>query len=189
MTRSFYAIPAIVCLAAAVVTAQAPADRPAGDAPAAQQQPAPAQPPAQQPTTPKPTAPPASETARPADPASATSANLVTYSGCIKAGTTPGTWVLENVEAAARPGASTPGTVGTSGTSKTMVFDLDPAATVNLKAHANHKVELNGTLSPAKSTMPSASAPPSSAPGAATAQIARQQFSVQGLKMVSATCP
>jgi hypothetical protein len=74
-----------------------------------------------------------------------------------------------------------------------MAFDLEPAATanVNLKAHANHKVELVGTLSPAKSTMqtPSASAPPSSTPGAATAQMARQQFSVQSLKMVSATCP
>jgi hypothetical protein len=75
-----------------------------------------------------------------------------------------------------------------------MAFDLEPAATasgVNLKAHANHKVELVGTVSPAKgmAETPSASAPPSSTPGAATAQAARQQFSVQSLKMVSATCP
>jgi hypothetical protein len=199
MTRSFYAIPAIFCLAAAVVTAQAPAqDRPAANAPAAEQ------PAAQQPTTPKPTTPPStqparpaepsSQTARPSDPSSTASANTVTYTGCIKPGTTSGTWVLENAEAAARPGASSPGTVGTSGTAKTMAFDLEPAATasgVNLKAHANHKVELVGTVSPAKgmAETPSASAPPSSTPGAATAQAARQQFSVQSLKMVSATCP
>jgi hypothetical protein len=114
----------------------------------------------------------------------------VTYTGCVKPGTTAGTWVLENAEAAARPGASSPGTVGTSGTAKTTTLDLDPAATVNLKAHANHKVELVGTVSPAKGTTqtPSASAPPSSTPGAAAAT-AHQQFSVQSLKMVSATCP
>jgi hypothetical protein len=196
MTRSFYAIPAVLCLTAAVVTAQAPAeDRPAANAPAAQQ-PAPAQPAAQQPTTPRPTTPPArpaepsTQTARPSDPASTSAANTLTYTGCIKPGTTAGTWVLENAEAAARPGASAPGTVGTSGTAKSMSLDLDPAATVNLKAHANHKVELMGTLAPVKGAAgATASAPPSSAPGAATAQAARQQFSVQSLKMVSATCP
>jgi hypothetical protein len=175
MKHSFYAIPAAVCLAAAVVTAQA-----------------------QQPTTPRPSDPPSAQPARPAEPSSQqparpaepssmASANTVTYTGCIKPGTTSGTWVLENAEAAAKPGAS--GTVGTSGTAKSTTLDLEPAATasgVNLKAHANHKVELVGTVSPAKG---SASASPSSTPGAATAQTAHQQFSVQSLKMVSATCP
>lgn len=185
MTRSFYAIPAVLCLATAVMTAQAPAqDRPAGNTPAAEQ------PAAQQPTTPRPSSPPSAQPARPAEPSSMSSANSVTYTGCIKPGTTTGTFVLENAELAARPGASSPGTVGTSG-AKTMSLDLEPAASVNLKAHANHKVELMGTLSPAKGTTsaPPSAAPPSSAPGASTAQAARQQFSVQSLKMVSATCP
>ena len=110
MTRSLYAVPAVLCLAAAVVTAQAPAaDKPANDPPATQQ------PAAQQPTTPKPAAPPAS---------SASAANKVTYTGCVKPGTGTDMWILENAEAAAKPGASS-STVGTSGTSK-MTLDLDP---------------------------------------------------------------
>ena len=161
MKRSLYAVPAMFCLATAVITAQAPADRPAN--PPAEQ------PAAQQPTTPKPAAP----------PASASAANKVTYTGCVKPGTSAGTWILENAEVAAKPG-SAPSTVGTSGTSK-VSFNLEPAASVNLTPHANHKVELVGTLSPAK--------PGADASAAASASAPRQQFSVESMKMVSATCP
>lgn len=167
MNRSLCAVPAMLCLAAALVTAQAPAERPA---------PAADQPAAQQPTTPR----PATQPARPAEP-SAAAANKVTYTGCVKPGTAPDTWVLESAEVAHHAGASAPSTVGTSGTSK-MTFNLDPAATVNFKAHANHKVEVVGLLSPAKADASSASAA-----GASSAP--RQQFSVESLKMVSATCP
>jgi hypothetical protein len=156
MKRSLYAVPAMLCLAAAIVTAQ---DKPAGNPPATQQ------PAAQQPA-PRPSTPPA---------ASASAADKVTYSGCVKPGTGSDTWVLENAEASAKPGAS-PSTVGTSGTSK-MTLNLEPAASVNLKPHANHKVEVTGSISAAK---PAADA----APGAA-----RQQFSVESVKMVAATCP
>ena len=162
MTRPLYAIPAMICLAAAVVTAQAPAaDRPD----AGQDKPG-----AQQPTTQKPATPPA---------ASASAANKTTYTGCVKPGTSAGTWILENAEAAAKPGAA-PSTVGTSGTSK-MTLNLDPAATVNLTPHANHKVEVVGALSPAKAGASESPAAGASAP--------RQQFSVESVKMVSATCP
>lgn len=165
MTRSLYAVPAMLCLAAAVVTAQAPAaDRPAnppaGQEPATQQQ--------------KPAAPPA---------ASASAKPTVSYSGCLKPGTAAGTWVLENAEAALKPGAA-PSTVGTSGTSK-LTLNLDPAATVNLTPHANHKIEVSGTLSPGKPAVASEAASPASA----GAQAPRQQFSVESMKMVSATCP
>ena len=85
----------MLCLAAAVVTAQAPAgEKPAG-APAEQ-------PAAQQPATPKPSTPPAS---------AQSAASKVTYTGCVKQGTTAGTWILENAEAASKPGASAPGAV------------------------------------------------------------------------------
>jgi hypothetical protein len=176
MIRSFYAVPAMFCLAAALVTAQAPpAEQPAAQQPAAQQ-----------PTTPRPSTPatPAQQPTRP----DASTANKVTYTGCIKPGATEGTWILENAEVAQRAdAASPPSTVGTSGASK-MSFNLDPAATVNLKSHANHKVELVGTLSASKS---GAAAAPSAAAGGAstTGAAARQQFSVESLKMVSATCP
>jgi hypothetical protein len=165
MKRSLYAVPAMFCLTAALVTAQAPpANPPAAEKPAAQQ-----------PTTPQPSTP----------PASATAANKVTYTGCVKPGTAAGTWILENAEVAAKPGAA-PSTVGTSGTSK-VVFNLEPAATVNLTPHANHKVELVGTLSPAKPGADAASAKPGA--DAASASAPRQQFSVESMKMVSATCP
>jgi hypothetical protein len=158
MKCTLYAVPAMLCLTAAIVTAQAPA----GDKPA----PAPDKPAAQQPATP------------PAPSASAAT-NKVTYTGCVKPGTGADSWILENAEAAAKPGASS-STVGTSGTSK-MTLNLSPAASVDLKPHANHKVEVTGTVSAAK---PSADAPAAGGAGAA-----RQQFSVDSVKMVSATCP
>ena len=160
MNRSLYAVPAMLVLTAAVISGQAPAApaNPPADQPAAQQ-----------PTTPRPSTP----------PASAAAAGKVTYTGCVKPGTAAGSWILENAEVASKAG-SAPGTVGTSGTSKT-TFNLDPAATVNLTPHANHKVELVGTLSPAKPADAASSAASSSAP--------RQQFSVESMKMVSATCP
>ena len=175
MIRSFYAVPAMFCLAAALVAAQAPAeDRPAGNAPAAQQPGAPDRA-VQQPTTPRP-ATPTPSAQQPTRPAETFMANKVTYTGCIKPGPTSGTWILENAEVAQRAdaAASTPSAVGT---------------TVNLKSHANHKVELTGTLSAAK---PGVAAAPSTAAGGAsttTAATARQQFSVESLNMVSATCP
>jgi hypothetical protein len=174
MNRSLFAVPAMFCLAAALVTAQAPAERPA---------PAADKPAAQQPTTPRPTTPPTSAQ-QPTNPdASAMAANTVTYTGCVKPGTAADTWVLESAEVAPKAGAAS--TVGTSGTPK-MTLNPDPAATVNLKAHANHKVEVVGVLSPAKGGADASSA---AAAGAASSQAARQQFSVASLKMVSATCP
>jgi hypothetical protein len=162
MIRSFYAILAMLCVTAVVATAQAPAgDKPAGNAPAADQQPA-----AQQPTTPRPSSPAQ-------EPASA--ANKVTYTGCVKSGATAGTWILESAEVAPKPGAA-PGAVGTSGAKTTL--SLQPAASVNLTPHANHKVEVVGMLAKPKASSPSA-------PGAK----AEQEFSVESLKMVSATCP
>ena len=165
MNRKFYAVPAAFCLAATVVAAQAPAgEKPADNRPAA---PAPT---AQQPT-------------RPAEP-SAMAANKVTYTGCVKAGTAADTWVLENAQVAAKAGAPESSTVGTAGTPG-MAFNLDPAATVNVKAHANHKVEIVGTLAPAAS----GAGAPSATAGAAGSTAPRQQFKVESLKMVSATCP
>ena len=115
------------------MTAQAPAgDKPAADKPAAQQPATPAAPPA---------------------PAASAATNKVTYTGCVKPGTAADSWILENAEA--QKAGAPPSTVGTSGTAK-MTLNLSPAATVDLKPHANHKVEVTGTVSAAK---PSADAP------------------------------
>jgi hypothetical protein len=203
MNRSLYGIPATVCLAAAVVTAQAPAvDKPAANPPATQQ-PA-GQPPArQQPPTGKPSA---------QQPSSTMVGNKVTYVGCIKPGTSTETWVLENAETQ-KAGATGSGTAATSGKSQ-MTLNLDPAATVNLKAHANHKVEIVGTMSSGSGVTAAAGAqggeaaagvtgptdakgetgPPGTAAGtvrtgAAGGHASGNHFRVESLKMVSTTCP
>jgi len=163
MIRSIWMVPAMLCLAATVATAQTPApDRPA-DSPKAEQ------PAAQQPTTPRP-----AETSR-------TDANKVTYTGCLKAGSTPGTWILESAEVAQRAdAASAPSAVGTSGAAK-MTFNLAPAATIDLKPHADHKVEVVGLVSPAKAGADASASTPGARP--------RQQFAVESFKMVSPSCP
>ena len=199
MIRYLHAIPATLCLAAAVVTAQAPAgDKPASNPPATQQ-PA-GQPPAgQQPSTGRPTtSSPSSQ-----QPSSTMAGNKVTYVGCIKPGTSTGTWVLENAEAQ-KAGATGSGAAATSGKS-TMTLNLDPAATVNLKAHANHKVEIVGTMSSGSGvtaaagakggeaaagvTGPTGARDEAATRGAAGGHTAGHNFSVESLKMVSATCP
>ena len=177
MTRSLYAIPATLCLAAAVVAAQAPA----ADKPARKPMPG----------------------------------NRTTYVGCIKPGTSTGTWVLENAEVQ-KAGTTGSGAVGTAGGSR-MTLNLDPAATVNLKAHANHKVEIVGMMSTASGAPAAAGAKGGEAAagvtgptdatgeagtpgaagatgatggtGAAGARASGRHFSVESLKMVSATCP
>ena len=194
MTRSLYAIPATLCLAAAVVMAQAPAGEKPESYPVA---------------TPQPAGAPRTGQKPPATMAG----NKVTYVGCVKPGTSTGTWVLENAEAQ-KAGAPASGAIGTSGRSM-MTLHLDPAATVNLKGHANHRVEIVGMLSTgpgataaaepkggeaaagvtgptdAKGESPTTAGGPAAAEGAgaAGAQASAHHFSVESLKMVSATCP
>jgi hypothetical protein len=175
MTRVLYAMPAAFCHAAAVVTAQAPArEKPAGTPPATQQPTG-----GQQPAKPS--------------QSSTMAGDKVTYTGCVKPGTAADTWTLENAQVAAKAGAASPSTVGTSGTGTTL--NLDPAASVNLKAHANHKVEVVGTLKPATGAAGSSAGASSTAGGASStagaggSSASRQQFSVESVKMVSATCP
>ena len=184
MVRSLALVPAMLC-AAAIATAQTPAPAYPADKPAT--------PAAQQPAT------PAAQPARPAE--SSMTATTVTYTGCLKPGTTPGTWLLESAElarpagaAGATASAATAGAsaVGTSGVTKsTFTLNTKPDAG-DLKPHANHKIEVMGTLSAAKAGQASAQVSPSGAAGAtATASVtpARQDFAVESFKMVSATCP
>ncbi len=162
MNRSLYALPAVLCLTAAIVTAQAPAgEKPAGD-----------QPRAQEPATPKPSTPPATPSTPPASSQSA--AGKVTYTGCLKQGESAGSWILENAEAAAKPGAR-PRARSERQVRRRRHSVSTPASSVNLTPHANHKVEIVGMVAPAKPG------------GGATAP--KQAINVDSLKMVSATCP
>jgi hypothetical protein len=162
MVRSLTIVPVMLC-AAAIVAAQTPApDRPAPQNPPSTQQPA-------QPST-------------PAQPSAA--ANKVTYTGCLKEGTAANEWLLENAEAKVVASAGQAGAggaaVGTSGAMKT-TFKLNTKPSTDLKPHADHKIEVVGTLA-----RPSAGA---AAGGAAAGKIDRQELTVESVKMASATCP
>ena len=148
MIRSLTIIPAMLC-AAAIVAAQAPPQ----DKPAAP--PAPSQEAARPPSQDKP------------------AASTVTYTGCLKPGATPDSWVLESAEVGT--GAAKPDTVGTSGAPKA-TLNLNAKPGTDLKTHANHRISVVGSIAPAK-------------PGAAPGAKPNQEFAVESIKMVSATCP
>ena len=123
----------------------------------------------QQPTTQKPAA----------------AGNKVTVSGCLKPGTTAGTWTLDNAEMASaasaqKPAGASSGTAGTAGAKQT--YTLVAKAGQDLKPHANHKIEVTGTVDKASET-------PRGTSGAAGGTMAKQELNVESFKMVAATCP
>jgi hypothetical protein len=119
-------------------------------------------------------APAGQDAPKPSAPAaqSASSAGKVTYTGCLKPGTAADTWQLENAEVAAAGGAKAEGATATSGAKQTLSLSVKP--TENIKPHANHKIEVTGTMGKAAS-------------GAAAS--ATPTFNVDSFKMVAATCP
>jgi hypothetical protein len=72
------------------------------------------------------------------------------------------------------------GTAGASASKET--FNLTVKPSDNLTPHANHKIEVTGTTSPAIATSmsPGAASPSTAAP--------KQNFTVDSFKMVSASC-
>ena len=127
-----------------------------------------------------PAAPPAGQdpSAKPAAPAPQSSAaSKVTYTGCLKPGTAADSWTLENAEVASAAGAKAPSATATSGAASKLTLGLNVKPTENIKPHANHKIEVTGTVSKAAGgASPSATAP-------------SQTLIVESVKMVSATCP
>jgi hypothetical protein len=117
-------------------------------------------------------APQGDKAAAPAPAAQASSAGKVTYTGCLKPGTAADSWTLENAEVASAAGKST----ATSGSGSKMTIGLSAKPTENLKPHANHKIEVTGTVSKTGGASSS-----STTPG--------QTLAVESFKMVAATCP
>jgi hypothetical protein len=120
-------------------------------------------------------------------PSPSSAMNKVTYTGCLKPGTTPGSWTLENAGIAAAGTASTTADrpVATSGVAASKeTLGLTAKPTDNLTPHANHKIEVTGTLNPSLA-MPST---PDTAPSTASSA-PRQSLAIDSFKMVSATCP
>jgi hypothetical protein len=121
--------------------------------------------------------------------------NKVTYTGCLKPGTTPGTWMLESAALSTGATSSTDRAVGTSGVASSETFMLTSKPSDNLKPHANHKIEVVGVVSPAASSgmsSPSTQSSPgaqSSSSATASSSTPRQTITIDSFKMVSATCP
>ena len=114
---------------------------------------------------------PAPQGDKPAAPsAQASSAGKVTFTGCLKPGAGADTWTLENAEMAGKS------TAATSGSASRMTLGLTTKPSENLKPHANHKIEVTGTVSKAAGAAASPTAP-------------SQTLAVESFKMVSATCP
>jgi hypothetical protein len=115
-------------------------------------------------------APAGQDAPKPSAPAaqSASSAGKVTYTGCLKPGTAADTWQLEEAQVAAAGGAKE-GATATSGAKQTLSLSVKP--TENIKPHANHKIEVTGTV------------------GKPASGSTNPTFNVDSFKMVAAACP
>jgi hypothetical protein len=191
MKRSFV-IAMVLFSSAALVGAQAPA--PPSDAKPA---PSPQPPAVEQPSTQQPA--PSAPAARPADqaqkPMSQASADRVTFSGCLKPGATPGTYILTDATEVRAGAAASPAARGTTGATKS--FNLTAVSVgEDLSKHLNHKIEVSGTVaasrvSPgASAAAPGAEKRPEGAPAAEGLQKSpTDTLSFQTFKMVSPACP
>jgi hypothetical protein len=121
--------------------------------------------------SPAPQTPPPQPT--PAPSASVKLDKDVTLTGCIKAGTAPGSFELSNI----KKGAATEPSLA-----KDAKIALSAGAGADLASHVGHTVEVTGTWAAA-----AAAAPPSATAPAGEAK-AGKALTVSNVKMVSATC-
>jgi hypothetical protein len=121
------------------------------------------------PTTQKPAEP---STQKPAEIRGA--ANTTSFIGCVEKGSAPEQWVLNVTEMPSgdqpRAGAGTAATAGASMVGQKVQL----SGGTNVSAHAGHKVEITGMLTPAAGATPGRPAEP--------------RMTVSNLKMISATC-
>jgi hypothetical protein len=168
MVRSLTLAFATAC-AVAAVSAQAPAqNRSATDPPAAQQ--ATPSPPPQQPA---------------AQSSQASDTSKVTMTGCLKPGATAGTWTLETAPIPSAAGTTASSPVGTSGANAKRTYNLSAKPSDDLKPHANHKIEVVGTVTPTPASSAAAGAPASDTGSDAAPRLT---FNVESFKMVSPSC-
>jgi hypothetical protein len=106
----------------------------------------------------------------------------VTLTGCLKPGATAGTWTFETTAAPAAGGAAASSPVGTSGAAAAKrTYNLTTKPSDNLTPHANHKIEVIGSVAPSKPGAAASAEPASdSAP--------RLTLNVDSFKMVSPSC-
>ncbi len=136
-------------------------------------------------TTPAPQQPPTSPnppTMQTAPPDTARMDKEAKLTGCVAAGTAPGSFQLTNAK---KDGAASDKAAKS--------VKLSAPASVDLAAHVGHTVEVTGTWG-AKSNMPTASSDSTPTPqtgqdqAGAMASSVKGEFNVASVKMVSATC-
>jgi hypothetical protein len=120
------------------------------------------------------------------------SAQTVTITGCVREGDTPSSFVLSNVDPSAlTPRAGATGTTGTpsapaASSAGTASVLLAATSDIDLKKHVGHKVEITGTIAPAK---PEAGTSGTPAPEADKDKSkAAHKLNVRSVKHVSESC-
>jgi hypothetical protein len=103
-------------------------------------------------------------------------------SGCLKPGTSAGSFILSNAEMPVSADSATPAAQGTAGSMKTYTVVTKPD--MDLSKHVNHKIEVTGTVSASK-----ASTTPASQTSSVAAAQPAETFNVDSFKMVAMACP
>jgi hypothetical protein len=116
----------------------------------------------------------------------------VTVTGCLKAGSTAGTYELTNAKMGSGSSSSATGTSGAAGAAgssaaagKTIKLTGEPTGT-KLADHVGHTVQVTGTVAAAGGSASGASGTAGTAGSSASS--AGQTLDVDSVKMVSSTC-
>ena len=120
---------------------------------------------------------------------SAAADKTVTFTGCVKAGDTPNSFILANIKAddKEKSGAAT-GTAGTMAKAPDSVR-LIAAGDTKLSEHVGHQVSVSGTLSErSASASPGAANPPAGAATGTAGADKQPSLNVKTVSMVSSSC-
>jgi hypothetical protein len=113
----------------------------------------------------------------------------VTFTGCLKQGDSPNSFILANIKADDKEKG---GATGTTGAAKAPdQVRLIASGDTKLSEHVGHQVTVTGTLGASGSSSPSAANPPAGgAPGAAGTSGSDRQpsLNVKTVSMVSSSC-
>jgi hypothetical protein len=112
----------------------------------------------------------------------------VTFTGCVKAGDTPNSFILANIKAddKEKPGAT--GTAGAMAKAPDSVR-LIAAADTKLSEHVGHQVSVTGTLAErSASASPGATTPPAGAATGTSGADKQPSLTVKTVSMVSSSC-
>ena len=142
----------------------------------------------QQPSPDRPMTTTAQPSEQRATPSAEPKANPTTISGCLKPGTSTGSFILTNVVMpAVAPSGAAPAAQGTTGSAKSYAVMAKPGT--DLSKHVNHKIEVTGTVSAPHSVSTPSTAPASGTSSVGGAAHSTETFNVDSFKMVAMACP